>query len=153
MQEDRIKQLEPKESVTTQLNEYMDQWHKQFSVWSEPCRSWYKDNLVDGRVYIWSGSLLHFLKTIKKPRFEHYEIEYKDDNAWRRRAWNWHRISEMRMFYMILNNVVDKRVGQTSEWTTLPKIPTICLPSRISHHNNMSAPSKESQLILAIQAK
>jgi hypothetical protein len=82
MQEDRIKQLEPKESVTTQLNEYMDQWHKQFSVWSEPCRSWYKDNLVDGRVYIWSGSLLHFLKTIKKPRFEHYEIEYKDDNAW-----------------------------------------------------------------------
>jgi hypothetical protein len=82
MQEDRIKQLEPKETATTQLNEHMDLWHNTYSVWSEPCRSWYKDNKPDGRVYIWSGSMLHLLKTLKRPRFEHFDIEYKDENMW-----------------------------------------------------------------------
>ena len=30
----------------------------------------------NGRVYIWPGSLLHILKFLKHPRYEHYEITY-----------------------------------------------------------------------------
>lgn len=37
-----------------------------------------QDNKPDGRVYIWPGSLLHHLKYLKKPRFEHYDITYND---------------------------------------------------------------------------
>ncbi|KAK4556593.1 hypothetical protein LTR86_006164 [Recurvomyces mirabilis] len=48
------------------------------SIWSEECKSWYKDNTVDGRIHIWPGSLLHHLKYLKHPRYEHYEIVYKD---------------------------------------------------------------------------
>ena len=35
-------------------------------------------NKPDARIYIWPGSLLHHLKYMKKPRFEHYDIIYKD---------------------------------------------------------------------------
>jgi hypothetical protein len=29
-------------------------------------------------VYIWPGSLFHHLKFLKHPRYEHYEIKYRD---------------------------------------------------------------------------
>lgn len=55
----------------------------QQSIWAEDCKSWYKDNKRNGRVYIWPGSLLHHLKFLKRPRYEHYEITYADpDNVW-----------------------------------------------------------------------
>lgn len=83
MQEDRIKSVQPRQNVTDQLNAYMDAWHKKHSIWQEDCKSWYKANTKDGRVYIWPGSLLHHLKFLKRPRWEHYEVEYVDqDNIW-----------------------------------------------------------------------
>lgn len=78
MQEDQIKSMHPKQKVTDQLNAYQDAWHSKHSIWNEDCKSWYKDNMVGGRVYIWPGSMLHHLKFLKRPRYEHYEIEYKD---------------------------------------------------------------------------
>ncbi|TKA76661.1 hypothetical protein B0A55_02597 [Friedmanniomyces simplex] len=82
MQEDQIKSMHPKEKITTHLNEYEDAWHKKVcsahSIWSEDCKSWYKDNTINGRIHIWPGSLLHHLKYLKRPRYEHYEIDYKD---------------------------------------------------------------------------
>ncbi|KAK5116993.1 hypothetical protein LTR62_006714 [Meristemomyces frigidus] len=78
MQEDQIKSMQPKLAITNQLNVYEDAWHKKHSIWSEDCKSWYKDNTVDGRIHIWPGSLLHHLKYLKRPRYEHYEIEYMD---------------------------------------------------------------------------
>lgn len=85
MQEDQIRCMVPKQDVTNQLNSYMDVWHKKHSIWSEDCKSWYKDNKPDGRVYIWPGSLLHHLKFMRHPRYEHYEITYKDPNN----IWAW----------------------------------------------------------------
>jgi hypothetical protein len=37
-----------------------------------------QDNKPDGRIYTWPGSLLHHLKYLKTPRFEHYDIVYQD---------------------------------------------------------------------------
>lgn len=83
MQEDNIAALHPKKHLTDQLNRYMDAWHEKHSVWTEDCRSWYrrrpKAEGGDGRIYIWSGSLLHLMKFLKRPRFEHYEIRYRDE--------------------------------------------------------------------------
>jgi cation diffusion facilitator CzcD-associated flavoprotein CzcO len=79
MQADRIKSMAPSPRITSQLNAYMDAWHKKHSIWSEDCKSWYKDQTTDGRVHIWPGSLLHHLKFLKVPRYEHYEIDYVDD--------------------------------------------------------------------------
>ncbi len=82
MQEDSIKAMDPRQEPTTQINQHLDVWHKQYSVWAEECRSWYKAQRTGGRVYLWPGSLLHHLKTLKTPRFEHYDIRYHDDNIW-----------------------------------------------------------------------
>ncbi|RVX71029.1 hypothetical protein B0A52_03394 [Exophiala mesophila] len=83
MQREKIKSLEVKQKPTTDFNNHLDAWHKKHSVWAEDCRSWYKKNKKDGRVYIWGGSLLHLLKTLRTPRFEHYEIRYKnEDDTW-----------------------------------------------------------------------
>jgi hypothetical protein len=82
MQEECIKSMVVKQLPTTQINEHLDAWHSKKSVWAENCRSWYKDNKENGRVYIWPGSLLHHLKALRTPRFEHYDIKYLDDNMW-----------------------------------------------------------------------
>ncbi|KAF9872441.1 4-hydroxyacetophenone monooxygenase [Colletotrichum karsti] len=81
MQADRIKILDVREEVVDHLNEYIDAW-QETSVFSGHCRSWYKDNTVDGKVLVWGGSNIHFLKTLKTPRWEHYNMEYLDANPW-----------------------------------------------------------------------
>ncbi|KIW21580.1 hypothetical protein PV08_02160 [Exophiala spinifera] len=83
MQEERILAMEPRQAPTTQINAHIDAWHKKYSVWAEECRSWYKDNKPQGRVYVWPGSMLHHLKTLRVPRYEHYDIRYADQgNVW-----------------------------------------------------------------------
>lgn len=84
MQEDQIATVEPREDLTEQLNRYEDAWHRKHSIWAEDCKSWYKDNQPDGRVYVWCGSMLHHLKYMKRPRFEHYIVNWKDpENVFR----------------------------------------------------------------------
>jgi cation diffusion facilitator CzcD-associated flavoprotein CzcO len=83
MQEDHIRSMVPRQKPTTQINAHLDAWHAEYSVWSEACRSWYKQNREEGRVFIWPGSMLHHLKTLRTPRFEHYDIEYQEEgNCW-----------------------------------------------------------------------
>ncbi len=82
MQEEGIRAMEPRQGPTTQINQHLDVWHKKYSVWAEECRSWYKDNKPDGRVYIWPGSMLHHLKTLRTPRYEDYDLRYENDNIW-----------------------------------------------------------------------
>ncbi|KLO83440.1 Uncharacterized protein Y057_1089 [Fusarium fujikuroi] len=82
MQNEGIKAMEVKQLPTTQWNEHLDNWHAKYSVWAGNCRSWYKANRSDGRVYIWPGSMLHLLKTMKTPRFEDFNITYRNDNMW-----------------------------------------------------------------------
>lgn len=56
MQSDRIKSLNVKEYMADKLNEYIDAWHEK-SVFSDKCRSWYKNNTIDGKVMTWGGSV------------------------------------------------------------------------------------------------
>ncbi|KAL6414163.1 uncharacterized protein AUP68_00681 [Ilyonectria robusta] len=76
IQDEDIKALEVKQLPTTEWNQHLDNWHAKYSVWAENCNSWYKANKPNGRVYIWPGSMLHLLKTMKTPRFEDFDITY-----------------------------------------------------------------------------
>ena len=83
MQRDSISSMHPRLDVTNQFNEYADAWHRKHSVWAEECRSWYKEDGPNGMIYIWPGSLLHHLKFMKQPRYEHFEISYQSSgNLW-----------------------------------------------------------------------
>ncbi|KAF2713478.1 cyclohexanone monooxygenase [Pleomassaria siparia CBS 279.74] len=82
MQLEQIKALEVKEEPTRQLNAWIDEWHKG-SVWNANCKSWYKNNIVGGKLWIWGGSALHYMNTIREVKYEHYDVRYKDGgNMW-----------------------------------------------------------------------
>ncbi|KAK6380739.1 hypothetical protein LTS17_004939 [Exophiala oligosperma] len=81
IQNEGIRALEVKQEPVDQLYEYIDEWHKG-SVWNKDCKSWYKNNIVGGKLWIWGGSAMHFLKTIKEVKWEHYDHRYRSHNMW-----------------------------------------------------------------------
>lgn len=79
MQRENIKSLTPRADATAQFNIHVQEWMKR-TVWTDDCRSWFK-NKNTGRVNaIWPGSGLHYTEAISKPRFEDYHIEYRYEN-------------------------------------------------------------------------
>lgn len=81
VQADGIKALEIKREPIDQLYEHIDAMHNE-TVWGDDCKSWYKNNLLGGKLWIWGGSLLHYLKTIREVRWDHYDIRYSNKNMW-----------------------------------------------------------------------
>jgi cyclohexanone monooxygenase len=46
-------------------------------VWTEECRSWYKAGNSFGKVLaLWPGSTVHYLETLKSPRWEDWNYTY-----------------------------------------------------------------------------
>ena len=56
IQTEGIRALEVKQEPVDELYEYIDEWHKG-SVWNQNCKSWYKNNIVGGKLWIWGGSV------------------------------------------------------------------------------------------------
>ncbi|KAJ9610031.1 hypothetical protein H2200_006361 [Cladophialophora chaetospira] len=81
MQEEKIRSVEPKRRATDQFHEHMSAFMKG-TVWAQPCRSWYKNGTTDGEPQLWCGSALTYVKTIRNPRYEDFEIEYESSNQW-----------------------------------------------------------------------
>ncbi|CAK7199559.1 hypothetical protein SEUCBS139899_002239 [Sporothrix eucalyptigena] len=78
MQRDRIATLQPKRAPTDAFVDFCRDYFSR-TVFSLPCRSWYKRGTFDGPVAaLWPGSALHFVKTLETPRWEDYEYTYLD---------------------------------------------------------------------------
>ena len=83
LQTDHLHSIVPKQDITDAFNEHAQTWI-QGTCWAEKsCRSWYKNNET-GRVNsVWPGSSLHYVESIKTPRYEHYDVRYRDQkNLW-----------------------------------------------------------------------
>jgi cation diffusion facilitator CzcD-associated flavoprotein CzcO len=79
MQGENIRSLVPRQDITDLFNAHTQEFIKH-SVWTEDCRSWYKNNDT-GRVNaIWPGSSLHYIQAIREPRYEDYNITYHSKN-------------------------------------------------------------------------
>lgn len=75
-----IKSIAPKEEVVSEYNAYGDEIHKTL-VWSGGCRSWYKNNTVNGRVTAtFGGSALLYRRLISELRPEDFDIRYRSSN-------------------------------------------------------------------------
>lgn len=83
IQRENIRALEVRQEPVTQLYQHVDAWHPR-SVWAADCKSWYKNNVVGGKLWIWGGSALHFMKTLKDGvKWEHYDVRYMGSgNMW-----------------------------------------------------------------------
>ncbi|KAF2708013.1 FAD/NAD(P)-binding domain-containing protein [Pleomassaria siparia CBS 279.74] len=79
MQTEGIKSMAVKQEALDEIYAHFDTYH-QNTVWTEECRSWFKDGRIKNRIYLWPGATIHFLKTIKDPRFEDYDFTYRYKN-------------------------------------------------------------------------
>nr|OQO30837.1 hypothetical protein B0A51_01337 [Rachicladosporium sp. CCFEE 5018] len=79
IQTEAIKAIEVQQEALDEVYAHLDEYHKT-TVWQEECRSWFKDGKIKNRIYLWPGSTIHFLKTIKDPRMEDYNIRYRYKN-------------------------------------------------------------------------
>lgn len=84
MQKDRVATIQPKQEACDTFVQYCKTYFDK-TVFTLPCRSWYKRGTTDGPVSaLWPGSALHYVKTLEKPRFEDYDFTYVggDKAAW-----------------------------------------------------------------------
>lgn len=79
MQHEQIKCMSVRQDALDEIYAHFDEFHKQ-TVWQESCRSWFKDGKIKNRIYLWPGPTIHFLKTMKEPRWEDYEYKYRYGN-------------------------------------------------------------------------
>lgn len=82
-QKENIRSFEVSSAATESFNCWKDEFMEQ-TVWKQDCRSWYKAGSKSGRVVaVWPGSTLHYLETIKTPRYEDWKWVYqKGANPW-----------------------------------------------------------------------
>ncbi|KAL1888473.1 hypothetical protein Sste5346_009517 [Sporothrix stenoceras] len=79
IQHENIRSIDVQQEAVDDIYAHFDEFHKT-TVFQEECRSWFKDGKVKNRIYLWPGCTIHFLKTIKSPRFEDYNIRYRYGN-------------------------------------------------------------------------
>ncbi|KAF2032805.1 FAD/NAD(P)-binding domain-containing protein [Setomelanomma holmii] len=79
MQTEGIKAMAVKQDALDAIYAHFDEYHKT-TVWQEECRSWFKNGQIKNRIYLWPGATIHFLKSIKTPRWEDYDYTYRYKN-------------------------------------------------------------------------
>ncbi|KAI0170094.1 hypothetical protein BJ166DRAFT_608187 [Pestalotiopsis sp. NC0098] len=79
IQHENIRSIDVKQEALDDIYRHFDKFHET-TVFQEECRSWFKDGKIKNRIYLWPGCTIHFLKTIKEPRFEDYNIRYRYGN-------------------------------------------------------------------------
>lgn len=82
-QKENVRSFDVSSAATESLNRWKDEFMKH-TVWKQDCQSWYKAGSKSGRVVaLWPGSTLHYLETIRVPRYEDWKWNYqKGANPW-----------------------------------------------------------------------
>ncbi|KEF57047.1 uncharacterized protein A1O9_07237 [Exophiala aquamarina CBS 119918] len=75
-QRQHIKSFSPLARATRLLNQRHQQRLQRF-VWTDSCKSWYKNGQREGKVIgPWPGSSLHYFEAISEPKFEDWWYSY-----------------------------------------------------------------------------
>ncbi|KAJ4229257.1 hypothetical protein NW757_014067 [Fusarium falciforme] len=78
-----IKSATVDEGATKDYNTYSQEFLKR-TVWTSGCRSWYKNNRVEGQVTaMYGGSVLHYKENLESFRTEDFNFEYRSRNRFR----------------------------------------------------------------------
>ncbi|KAH8701505.1 steroid monooxygenase [Talaromyces proteolyticus] len=81
MQIEDIKSLTPKKTVIEDYGEHTKLLIKRF-VWDAPCRSWMKAGSIETPPSSYAGTRTQVMELLAQPRFEDFDIEYKNQNRW-----------------------------------------------------------------------
>lgn len=75
-QTENICSFSPKKEVVDDFVEHVDKY-MQCTVWTEDCRSLYKNGTKEGRVMaLWPGNSLHFMEVMEYPRHGDFDVRY-----------------------------------------------------------------------------
>ncbi|KAJ5197351.1 hypothetical protein N7449_007830 [Penicillium cf. viridicatum] len=78
-----IKSIDVKREAMEDYNVYCQEFLKR-TVWSDECRSWYKNGKSSGHVTgVYPGSVLHFKDCLENIGGEHFHIDYRSKNRFR----------------------------------------------------------------------
>ncbi|KAH7259815.1 hypothetical protein NW759_002732 [Fusarium solani] len=78
-----IKSVTVDTDATADYNAYTHEFLKR-TVWTSGCRSWYKNNKVDGKVTaMYAGSIIHYKEILESFRTEDFNFEYNSRNRFR----------------------------------------------------------------------
>ncbi|KAJ5833968.1 hypothetical protein N7474_002279 [Penicillium riverlandense] len=78
-----IKSIDVKREAVDDYNVYAQEFLKRM-VWSDGCRSWYKNGKRSGHVTgVYPGSILHYKDCLENIGGEHFNIEYRSKNRFR----------------------------------------------------------------------
>ncbi|KAF8215819.1 FAD/NAD(P)-binding domain-containing protein [Mycena galopus ATCC 62051] len=81
LQREHLKSMEIKPKAVEDWDAYIEHYFKK-TVFSEKCRSWYKQGKYEGRVVaLWPGSCLHAVRALEHPRWEDYTYEHLDGHT------------------------------------------------------------------------
>ncbi|KAL1708069.1 hypothetical protein EV121DRAFT_254982 [Schizophyllum commune] len=87
LQLERLKSMDAKKEAVDDFDAYIDALFPK-TVYSEHCKSWYKNRNTDGRIWgLWPGSTLHMLRTLERPRWEDYTYEPLEKTTGNRFFW------------------------------------------------------------------
>ncbi|KAH7392708.1 hypothetical protein BKA66DRAFT_412029 [Pyrenochaeta sp. MPI-SDFR-AT-0127] len=78
IQKDNIAAMVVKEERERDFIEYVDAYFEG-TVFSEECRSWYKNKGTGEVVGLWPGSTVHCIEAMRSPRWEDYDYTYIDE--------------------------------------------------------------------------
>ncbi|KAK4570504.1 hypothetical protein LTR86_002584 [Recurvomyces mirabilis] len=71
-----IKSFSPKKEAVEDFIRHKDEFMRR-TVWSDPCRSWYKSGQIDAPITaLWPGSTLHYIEALADVRMEDFNVEY-----------------------------------------------------------------------------
>lgn len=75
-----VKSVSPTREAVNDFQEHKDAIMEKM-VWTSPCRSWYKNGKVDGKVWgPYPGSVPHFFELMGETRWEDFKIKYRTSN-------------------------------------------------------------------------
>ncbi|KAF7347539.1 hypothetical protein MVEN_01510300 [Mycena venus] len=81
LQREHLKSMDVKPEAVADWDAYIEH-HFAKTVFSERCRSWYKQGMYEGRVVaLWPGSCLHAVRALEHPRWEDYTYEPLDGHT------------------------------------------------------------------------
>ena len=80
LQMQNIRTMMPKPHVVENFSNFCDEYFKG-TVFSEECSSWYKSGPRGRVTALWPGSSLHAIQALETVRWEDFDYEYLDGNA------------------------------------------------------------------------
>lgn len=78
LQKENIASMVVKQEREEDFTEYVDAYFEG-TVFSEECRSWYKNKATGEVIGLWPGSTLHCIETLRSPRWEDFDYVYVDE--------------------------------------------------------------------------